>query len=69
MTIGIGFGLVLEGLRFGFAGPWRLIVVDGDGRGLLAQVLADRLVAVVAFPLLAAHGAELSAAHALWDLA
>ena len=23
VAIGIGFGLVLEGLRFGFAGPWR----------------------------------------------
>lgn len=64
MATGIGFGLVLEGLRFGFAGPWRLIVVERDGRGLLAQFLAIGLVASVAFPLLAAHGGELSAAHA-----
>lgn len=64
MAIGIGFGLVLEGLRFGFAGPWRMIVTDRDGRGVLAQLLAIALVASVAFPLLAAHGGELSAAHA-----
>ncbi|MCW1404429.1 hypothetical protein OKA06_19850 [Novosphingobium sp. MW5] len=30
MAIGIGFGLTLEGLRFGFAGPWRMMVVDRD---------------------------------------
>ncbi|MBN2760673.1 MAG: YeeE/YedE family protein [Rhodobacteraceae bacterium] len=64
LAIGIGFGLVLEGLRFGFAGPWRLIVAERDGRGLLAQFLAIALVASVAFPLLAAHGGELSPAHA-----
>ena len=64
MAIGIGIGLVLEGLRFGFAGPWRLIVAERDGRGLLAQFLAIALVASVAFPLLAAHGNELSPAHA-----
>ncbi|MCC1481614.1 YeeE/YedE family protein [Roseibaca sp. Y0-43] len=64
MAIGIGFGLVLEGLRFGFAGPWRLIVVERDGRGLLAQLLAIGLVASIAFPLLAANGGELSPAHA-----
>ncbi|NBB99099.1 MAG: YeeE/YedE family protein, partial [Alphaproteobacteria bacterium] len=64
MAIGIGFGLVLEGLRFGFAGPWRMIVTDRDGRGLVAQFLAIGLVASVAFPLLAAYGGELSPAHA-----
>ena len=64
IAIGIGFGLVLEGLRFGFAGPWRMIVAERDGRGLLAQFLAIGLVASVAFPLLAAHGGELSPAHA-----
>ena len=41
-----------------------MIVADRDGRGLLAQFLAIGLVAAVAFPLLAAHGGELSAAHA-----
>jgi len=64
VLVGLGFGLVLEGLRFGFAGPWRMIVTDRDGRGLLAQLIAIALVAVVAFPLLAANPAELVAAHA-----
>jgi hypothetical protein len=64
VMIGLGFGLVLEGLRFGFAGPWRMIVTDRDGRGFLAQLIAIALVAAVAFPLLAANPAELSGAHA-----
>ncbi len=64
VLVGLGLGLVLEGLRFGFAGPWRLIVVERDGRGLLAQLLAIALVAAVAFPLLAANPAELAPAHA-----
>lgn len=64
MLVGIGFGLVLEGLRFGFTGPWRTIVTERDGRGLMAQMLAIGLTAVFAFPLLAAFPTELSGAHA-----
>ena len=64
MAIGIGFGLVLEGLRFGFAGPWRAMIAERDARGLNAQLLAIGLTAAVIFPLLAANPLELSAAHA-----
>ena len=64
IAIGLGFGLVLEGLRLGFSGPWRQIWFEGDGRGFLAQVLAVGLTAVVAMPLLAAAPGELSGAHA-----
>ncbi len=64
VLIGLGFGLVLEGMRFGFAGPWRMIVTDRDGRGLIAQLIAIALVAAVAFPLLAANSTELVPAHA-----
>ncbi|MCB1394779.1 MAG: YeeE/YedE family protein [Rhodobacter sp.] len=64
LALGIGFGLVLEGLRFGFAGPWRLMLVERDARGLLAQLLAIALFAAVAFPLLAANPLELAPAHA-----
>ncbi|MCR9150720.1 MAG: YeeE/YedE family protein [Rhodobacteraceae bacterium] len=64
LLIGLGFGLVLEGLRFGFAGPWRAMILRRDPAGLLAQLLAIALVAVAAFPLLAGSGAELSGAHA-----
>ncbi|MCC5971781.1 MAG: YeeE/YedE family protein [Pararhodobacter sp.] len=67
--VGIGFGLVLEGLRFGFAGPWRMMIVERDARGLLAQLLAIGVTAAVAFPLLAAAPGELQAAHAPVGLA
>ncbi len=63
VLIGLGFGLVLEGLRFGFAGPWRIAVTDRDGRGLIAQLLSIGLVAAIALPLLAANPTELSGAH------
>ncbi|KPQ06472.1 MAG: YeeE/YedE family (DUF395) [Rhodobacteraceae bacterium HLUCCA12] len=67
--VGIGLGLVLEGLRFGFAGPWRAMIAERDARGLLAQLLAIGLTAAVAFPLLAAAPGELQAAHAPVGLA
>ena len=69
MLIGLGFGIVLEGLRFGFAGPWRLMLRSRDPRGLLAQLLAIGLTAVVAIPLIAAHAGELTGAVAPIGLA
>ncbi len=63
-ALGIGFGLVLEGLRFGFAGPWRLMITERDARGLNAQLLAIGLTAAVGFPLMAAAPGEIMAAHA-----
>lgn len=64
LLVGLGFGLVLEGFRFGFAGPWRLAIQQRDGRGLLAQFLAIGLAAACAFPLLASHPEELTGAYA-----
>jgi len=64
VMIGLGFGLVLEGLRFGFTGPWRRMIQQRDGRGLQAQFLAIGLCALAAFPLLAAFPDELGGAHA-----
>lgn len=69
LLIGLGLGITLEALRFGFAGPWRQMILNRDPAGLLAQLLAIGLVAVVAFPLLAANGAELVGAHAPVGLA
>lgn len=69
LAVGIAFGLVLEGLRFGFAGPWRALIVDRDARGTLAQLLAIALAALAAFPLIAGAGGELSPAHAPVGLA
>lgn len=64
MLIGLGFGLVLEGLRFGFAGPWRMLVAERDARGFLAQLIAIGATAAVAIPLIAAAGGELQGAAA-----
>lgn len=64
LAIGLGFGLVLEGLRFGFAGPWRAMILRRDPSGILAQLLAIAVVALVAFPLLSASQGELAGAAA-----
>ncbi|MCY3878994.1 MAG: YeeE/YedE thiosulfate transporter family protein [Rhodobacteraceae bacterium] len=63
LAVGLGFGLVLEGLRFGFAGPWRAMILHRNPAGLLGQLLAIALVAIVALPLLAVRGDELSGAQ------
>lgn len=67
--IGLGLGATLEGLRFGFAGPWRAMIVERDPAGMLAQLAAIGLVAAVAVPLIAANGTELTGAHAPVGLA
>ncbi|MBL4917237.1 YeeE/YedE family protein [Szabonella alba] len=64
LLIGLGFGMALEGFRFGFAGPWRAMILRREPQGLLAQLLAIGLVALVAFPLLQSNAGELSGAHA-----
>ncbi|MFP1643505.1 YeeE/YedE thiosulfate transporter family protein [Pontitalea aquivivens] len=64
LLIGLGFGIALEGLRFGFAGPWRAMILRREPAGILAQLLSIALVAVVAFPLIGANPGELVGAHA-----
>ncbi|OWJ74625.1 YeeE/YedE family protein [Haematobacter genomosp. 1] len=64
LAIGLGFGITLEGLHFGFAGPWRAMILRREPAGLLAQLLAIGLVALVAFPLLQSHPGELGGAEA-----
>ncbi|MTH64215.1 YeeE/YedE thiosulfate transporter family protein [Paracoccus shanxieyensis] len=64
LAVGLGIGITLEGLRFGFAGPWRAMILRRDPGGLLAQLLAIALVSVVAFPLLASHPGEIFGAAA-----
>ncbi|MEI4487849.1 YeeE/YedE family protein [Frigidibacter sp. MR17.14] len=64
LAVGLGFGVVLEGLRFGFAGPWRAMILRREPAGILAQLLAIALVAVVAIPLIAAHPGEIGGAQA-----
>lgn len=69
LLIGLGFGLALEGFRFGFTGPWRRMILERDPSGLIAQLVCIGIVAVAAFPLLASYGAELKGAHAPVGLA
>ncbi|PWR00963.1 YeeE/YedE [Meridianimarinicoccus roseus] len=69
LAIGLGFGITLEGLRFGFAGPWRAMILRRDPAGIIAQLCAIAIVAVVAIPLLAANPGELAGAHAPVGLA
>lgn len=69
LLIGLGFGLALEGFRFGFTGPWRRMIVAREPSGLIAQLVCIAIVATAALPLLAAHGAELKGAHAPIGLA
>ena len=64
MLVGLGLGLTMEALGFGFAGPWRTIVTERDGRGMLAQLIAIGLLAIIAIPLLATNPGELIGAHA-----
>ncbi|SFB04321.1 hypothetical protein SAMN05421688_2476 [Poseidonocella pacifica] len=64
LLIGLGFGIVLEGMRFGFAGPWRAMIVRREPAGVLAHLLSIGIVAAVALPLLGSHEGELVGAHA-----
>jgi uncharacterized membrane protein YedE/YeeE len=64
LLIGGGMGATLEGLGFGFAGPWRRLILARNPSGFLAQILSMALVALIAFPLLEGHPAELTGAHA-----
>jgi hypothetical protein len=64
LLIGLGFGIALEGFWFGFAGPWRALILRREVTGVLAQLLAIGIVAVVAIPLLSAQDGVLVGAHA-----
>ena len=64
LAIGLGFGIVLEGLRFGFAGPWRAMILRRDPSGLWAQLLSIGCVTLFALPLIAVYPDELVGASA-----
>src|SRR5690606_23148350 len=51
--IGIGFGAILQGARFGFTTGWRNYIERRDPRGLWAQMLLIVLAATLTLPLLA----------------
>lgn len=64
LAIGLGYGVVLEGFRFGFAGPWRRLLTERDVGATLAQLLSIALVAIVAIPLVGGSDGVLIGAHA-----
>lgn len=59
--VGIGYGSVLAGARFGFTTGWRKLVEERDPRGVYGQLLLLGLAALLAMPLLG-HFTELHAA-------
>lgn len=61
LAIGIGLGFVLERLGFGFAGPWRRLISERDGRGVIAQCWAIGLTALFIQPLIATSGSLIGA--------
>ena len=69
LALGLALGMTLEGLRFGFAGPWRALILRREPAGVVAQLAAIGGVAIIAFPLLASNPAELVGAHAPVGLA
>jgi uncharacterized membrane protein YedE/YeeE len=62
-VIGIGYGLALAAVSFGFTTGWRVWIRERDPTGLLAQFLAIGLAMTVSIPLLVQHP-ELSGAIA-----
>lgn len=60
--LGIGLGLVLAGMRFGFTTGWRNLIEKRDASGVYAQILLLGIAAAISLPLLSAFPTELSAA-------
>ena len=50
LCLGVLIGAILEGLDFGFAGPWQRFILYRDTRGILAQVISIMLFSAMAFP-------------------
>jgi uncharacterized membrane protein YedE/YeeE len=62
--LGLGFGAVLQGCRFGFTTGWRDYIERRNPHGLWAQLLLLALASGLMLPLLAAHPGELVGAVA-----
>ena len=59
VLLGIGFGAVLQGARFGFTTGWRDFIESRNPQGLWAQMLLLGLAAALTLPLIAGSGGEL----------
>ena len=64
LAIGLGFGITLEGLGFGFAGPWRRAILERNTHGIQAQLLALGLATLPSLLLLDIAAGELIGATA-----
>lgn len=64
VLLGIGFGLVLQGARFGFTTGWRDFIESRNPQGLWAQMLLLGLAGALTLPLIAGSGGELVGAVA-----
>jgi uncharacterized membrane protein YedE/YeeE len=64
VLLGIGFGLALQGFRFGFTTGWRVLILQRDPRGVYGQMLLMVLAAGLTLPLIASHPGELVGAVA-----
>lgn len=53
-AIGLGAGVVLYHAAFGFTSSWRVLIVNGRGAGLRAQMLMLAATCLVFFPVLSA---------------
>ena len=50
--VGIGLGVALAGQRFGFTTAWRILVEDKNPCGVVGQLIALGLAAILCMPLL-----------------
>lgn len=62
--LGIGFGIILQGARFGFTTGWREFIEHRNPEGLWAQMLLMVLAAAISLPLIASNQGELVGAVA-----
>jgi len=53
VLLGAGLGFALRRSGFGFAGPWRAMLVDRRGAGMRAQLGLLALLTIIFFPLMA----------------
>ena len=53
LGLGLLIGFSLERMGFGFAGPWRRLIRDRNGQGMMAQLLAIGLTAIAIQPIIA----------------
>lgn len=70
VLIGIGFGLILQGCRFGFTSGWRQFILQREAAGITGQMLLMAAAALLALPLLAWFPTEMTGAVApiTWSL-